>query len=180
MEDLRLRLTSPQGGGEERHLMRIFFLFLLGSVLLAATARAVEPSPAVPRFASLASDKVYMREGPTYRHPILWVYHRRGLPVEIVAQYDVCRKVRDADGTTGWVHASMIAERRTVVVTADKPAPVRRSDDPRGAIIALAGKGVIAKLDACEATACEIEAGETQGWIDKKNIWGVRVGEVFR
>jgi SH3-like domain-containing protein len=155
-------------------------LLLLGGVLLAAPAPAAEPSSAVPRFASLSSDKVYMREGPTYRHPILWVYHRRGLPVEIVAQYDVWRKVRDADGTAGWVHASMIAERRTVVVTAARPAPVRRSDDPRAKIIALAAKGVVAKLEACEAEACEIEAGDTQGWIDKKNIWGVRVGEVFR
>ena len=160
--------------------MRISFLLLLGGVLLAATARAAEPSSAVPRFASLASDKVYMREGPTYRHPILWVYHRRGLPVEIVAQYDVWRKVRDADGATGWVHASMIAERRTVVVTAAKPVPVRRSDDPRSTILALASKGVVAKLEACEADACEIEASDTQGWIEKKNIWGVRVGEVFR
>ena len=161
-------------------MMRISLLLLLGGVLLAATARAAEPSSAVPRFASFASDKVYMREGPTYRHPILWVYHRRGLPVEIVAQYDVWRKVRDADGTTGWVHASMIAERRTVVVTAAGPSPVRRSDDPRAAILALASKGVVAKLEACEANACEIETGDTQGWIEKKNIWGVRVGEVFR
>lgn len=160
--------------------MRVFFFAFLGGVLLAATARAAEPSSAVPRFASLASDKVYMREGPTYGHPILWVYRRKGLPVEIVAQYDVWRKVRDADGTAGWVHASMIAERRTVMVTAEKPAPVRRSDDPRSPTIALAAKGVVAKLEACEAEACEIEAGDTQGWIEKKNIWGVRVGEVFR
>lgn len=161
--------------------MRISFLFLLGGVLLAAAAaQAAEPSSAVPRFASLSSDKVFMREGPTYRHPILWVYHRRGLPVEIVAQYDVWRKVRDADGTTGWVHASMIAERRTVVVTAARPAPVRRSDDPHAPILALASKGVVAKLEACEANACEIEAEGAQGWIEKKNIWGVRVGEVFR
>ena len=140
-----------------------------------------EPSSAVPRFASFASDKVYMREGPTYRHPILWVYHRRGLPVEIVAQYDVWRKVRDADGTTGWVHASMIAERRTVVVTSPRPvAGAAFETMPRSPILALAQTGVVAKLEACEADACEIEAGETQGWIEKKNIWGVRVGEIFR
>ena len=160
--------------------MRFSIFLLLGGVLLAVAARAAEPSSAVPRFASLASDKVYMREGPTYRHPILWVYHRRGLPVEIVAQYDVWRKVRDADGSTGWVHASMIAERRTVVVTAEGRSPVRRSDDLRSPTIALAQKGVVAKLEACQADACEIEAGDTQGWIEKKNIWGVRVGEVFR
>jgi SH3-like domain-containing protein len=74
----------------------------------------------------------------------------------------------------------MVAERRTIVVTAAKPAPVRRSDDPRSPILALAQKGVVAKLEACEADACEIVASDTQGWIEKKNIWGVRVGEVFR
>ena len=134
----------------------------------------------MPRFASLSRDKVYMREGPTYRHPILWVYRRKGLPVEVIAQYDVWRRVRDADGTTGWVAAPMIAERRTVVVISGRPAPLRRSDDPRSPIMALAQKGVVAKLDACEAWTCEIDAGEARGWIDKKNIWGVRVGEVFR
>lgn len=156
------------------------FLFLLGGVLFAASAQAAEPSLAVPRFASFSSDKVYMREGPTYRHPILWVYRRRGLPVEILAQYDVWRRVRDADGTTGWVHASMIAERRTVLVTAKAPAPVRRSSDPHSPILALAQPGVVAKLEACEAAACQIEASGAEGWIDKKNIWGVRVGEIFR
>jgi len=151
-------------------------------ILLTGTlaARAGEPISAVPRFASFASDKVYMREGPTYRHPILWVYRRRGLPVEIVSQYDVWRRVRDADGTTGWVHSSMIAERRTVLVTAKRPAPVRRSSDPRSPILALAQPGVVAKLEACEASACQIEASGAEGWIDKKNIWGVRVGETFR
>src|SRR5277367_80515 len=138
----------PMRGRWSGVFVRISFLFLLGGVLLAVAARAAEPSSAVPRFASLASDKVYMREGPTYRHPILWVYHRRGLPVEIVAEYDVWRKVRDADGTAGWVHASMIAERRTVVVTAAGSSPVRRSDDPRAPILALASKGVVAKLEA--------------------------------
>lgn len=156
------------------------FLFLLCGVLFAAATLAAEPGAAVPRFASLASDKVFMREGPTYRHPILWVYRRRGLPVEILAQYDVWRRVRDVDGTTGWVHSSMIAERRTVLVTAKAPAPVRRSGDPRSPILALAQPGVVAKLEACEATACEIEASGAEGWIDKKNIWGVRVGEIFQ
>jgi SH3-like domain-containing protein len=132
----------------------------------------------VPRFASLASDKVYMREGPTYRHPILWVYRRKGLPVEVVAQYDVWRRVRDSEGTTGWVHSSMISATRTILVTAR--AAIRRSDDPHAKILALAQPGVVAKLEACDASACEIAAGDTEGWIEKKNIWGVKTGETFR
>src|SRR5208282_5566810 len=87
----------------------------LGLALLMAVTASANAADPVPRFASLASDKVYMREGPTYRHPILWVYRRKGLPVEVIGQYDVWRRVRDVDGTTGWIHGSMIAETRTVL-----------------------------------------------------------------
>lgn len=146
-------------------------------VLVAGVAAARADGP-VPRFASLASDKVYMREGPTYRHPILWVYRRKGWPVEVIAQYDVWRRVRDKDGTTGWVHGSMISETRTVVTTAK--AALRRGEDPRSPILALAQPGVVAKLEACAISACEIDAAGTEGWIDKKYVWGVKAGEVFR
>jgi len=156
------------------------FLILVGILSLFAppALAADDRPPPVPRFASLASDKVYMREGPTYRHPILWVYRRKGLPVEVVAQYDVWRRVRDSEGTTGWVHSSMISETRTVLVTAR--AEIRRTDDTRAKILALAQPGVVAKLEACDAEACEIAASGTEGWIEKKNIWGVKTGEAFR
>ena len=155
-------------------------LVILAMIMGSETASAAELVSPVPRFASLASDKVYMREGPTYRHPILWVYRRKGLPVEVIQQFDVWRKVRDADGTTGWVHAAMIAETRTVLVTAKTPAPVRRSADSRAAILALAQPGVVAKLETCLPAACEIQTAGLEGWIEKKNVWGVRPGEVFK
>jgi SH3-like domain-containing protein len=120
-----------------------------------------------------------MREGPTYGHPILWVYRRKGLPVEIIGQYDVWRRVRDSEGTTGWIHSSMIAETRTVLVTAKSPVVIRREDDSHARILALAQRGVVAKLLACSKNACEVDADGTEGWIDKKNIWGVKTGEVF-
>ncbi len=161
--------------------MRLFVLFvaITGVIAVSQTQAAEQPSP-VPRFASLSRDQVYMREGPTYRHRVLWVYHRKGLPVQIVAQFDVWRRIRDADGTTGWVHSSMISETRTVVVTSKKPAPVYRGGDPRSQILALAEPGVIAKLETCTAALCEINAEGTEGWIEKKNVWGVKPGEFLR
>ncbi len=149
------------------------------SVVATAFAQAGEPAPPLPYFASLASSKVYMREGPTYRHSILWVYHRKGLPVEVLARYDVWRRVRDADGTTGWIHSAMISDTRTVIVVAKTPVPIRRSADPHSPILALAQHGVVAKLEACAATACEIDAAGAEGWIEKRDIWGIRIGEVF-
>ncbi len=164
---------------------------VIGVALAVLVAGAMAPTMAsqtaaaganfpVPRFASFASDRVYMREGPTYGHRILWVYHRKGLPVQVLAQYDVWRRVKDSQGAIGWVHASMISEIRTILVTAKSRVPVRRSDDPHSPMIALAQSGVVARLEACGALACEIESAGIEGWIEKKNIWGVRPGEMFR
>lgn len=158
---------------------RILSLSLVAatSLALASPARADDGQPKLPRFASLSSGKVYLRQGPTYKNRILWVYHRKGLPVEILAQFDVWRRVRMPDGTIGWVHVAMLSSSRTVVVTGKAQAPIREEASPHSRILALAQPGVIAKLDHCEAAACEIDVAGTDGWIAKKNVWGVKLGE---
>ena len=132
-----------------------------------------------PHYVSLDSDKVYMREGPTYENRILWVYHRKGLPLLETAEFDVWRRVSDPDGTVGWVHSSMISNNRTVLVTSKQPAALRAHEEPNSPILALAQPGVIAKLKACGPQACQVSTGGAEGWVDKKNIWGVNAGDVF-
>ena len=154
-------------------------IWVLTALLLAGAADA-EGTGAIPRYASFDNAKVYLREGPSYDHRILWIYHRKGLPVRIIAQYDVWRRVQDADGVVGWVHASMLSDARTVMVISPKPAAIREDDGPSSKILALAQPGVIAKLEGCQPTECEISADGTDGWIDKKNIWGVSTVESFR
>lgn len=146
-------------------------------LLLAAAAPAAPEGMDQPRFASFSAAKVYLREGPSYRNRILWIYHRRGLPVEVLAAYDVWRRIRMPDGAVGWVHAAMLSGSRTVVVTGTANAPIRGEAAAGSQTLALARPGVIAKLETCEASACEISVDGTDGWIDKKNVWGVRAGE---
>ncbi len=148
----------------------------LAAGLIPAAVRA-DDAPPLPRFASLSAPKVYLRQGPTYKNRILWVYHRVGLPVEILAQFDVWRRVRMPDGAVGWIHVAMLSSARTVVVTDKAGAPLRAGPGPDTKILALARPGVIAKLDHCEASACEVRVAGSDGWFDKKNIWGVRLGE---
>ena len=142
-----------------------------------AAAPAVAEGAKLPRFASFAAAKTYLRQGPSYRNRILWVYHRRGLPVEILARYDVWRRIRLPDGAVGWVHTALLSARRTVVVTSKAKAPIREEAAPGSKTLALAAPGVIAKLSACQAAACQISVDGIDGWIDKKNVWGVRLGE---
>src|SRR5580658_7689361 len=102
----------------------------------------------LPHFATLHSDKVNLRAGPGDRYPIQWVYLRKDWPVEVIAQFDHWRRVRDWEGTEGWVHEKMVTSRREVIVTGSIHT-LRRSPDPGAAPLARAEPGVMAKLDEC-------------------------------
>ena len=151
-------------------------LLLAVAALLALLGLGAAPAS---EFGSFAHDEVNLREGPSYQHRVVWIYHRKDLPVEVIGQYDIWRHVRVFDGATGWIHMNMLSPRRTVVVTSARPVPIRDDAGPGGKAIAFAQHGVVAKLEACKADACEIMASGTEGWVRKQDIWGVRAGEVF-
>src|SRR5215470_13903432 len=71
----------------------------------------------VPRYVSLKSDHVNVRAGPTKDNDVAWIYTRSGLPVEITAEFENWRRVRDSEGAEGWVYHSLLSGRRTAVVT---------------------------------------------------------------
>jgi hypothetical protein len=70
----------------------------------------------IPRFVSLKAEKVNVRRGPSSDHPVAWVFQRKGLPVEIVAEFENWRRVRDSDGEEGWILQNMLSGKRTAVI----------------------------------------------------------------
>jgi hypothetical protein len=66
----------------------------------------------LPRFVTLKADKVNVRRGPSSEHPVAFVFQRKGLPVEITAEFENWRKIRDSDGAEGWILQSMLSGRR--------------------------------------------------------------------
>ena len=131
----------------------------------------------VPRYVSLKSGEVYLREGPSSGHKVEWVYVRRGLPVEVIAEYDVWRRIRDADGVVGWVHKGMLDGKRSVLMTGEANIPLRESPAPDAAIVAYAQPGVIARLETCGGSFCEVKAQAIDGYVSRTQIWGVYAGE---
>lgn len=142
------------------------------------SAKPVE-TKAAPHFASLRSEKVNMRSGPSGDFPIQWVFMRRGLPVEIVASFDIWRKVRDFDGTEGWVHQQMLTGRRNVMVTG-AVRDLRRDPDPASGIVAQLEPGVIASVAHCDMAWCELKAGGYKGWLKREELWGLEPDEVIQ
>src|SRR5215475_1432117 len=70
----------------------------------------------IPRFASLRSDEVNVRTGPGPRYPIDWVFKRKGMPIEIVAEYENWRKIRDFQGASGWVYQGLLTGKRSFII----------------------------------------------------------------
>lgn len=146
----------------------------------------------VPRFVSLKSNRINVRRGPGSDNQISWVYKKKGLPVEIVAESNRWRKIRDRDGDTGWVWHSMLDGRRSALVTGmpaqgqtggkpDEKTPVPLFAEPseKSAVIAYAEVGVIARMSFCQDRWCELQANGYEGWVLRDDIWGTYPGENF-
>lgn len=138
----------------------------------AAAAAEFEGKLPVPRFVSLHADKVNLRTGPGRRYPIEWILTRKNLPVEVTAEFEHWRRIRDYEGTVGWVHERMLEGKRDVVVTG-AVRPLRREPDPTATVVARAEPGVIARLLECRGAWCRIDAGTASGWVRRDDIWGV-------
>ena len=152
----------------------LLFLILLASAPSAAGAADEEPAgPKVPRFVSLQADKVNLRTGPGRRYPIEWVLTRRDLPVEVIAQFENWRRIREWDGTTGWVQQHLVTGKRHVVVEKGGHRPIHQQPDASSALVARAEPGVVARLVECRRAWCNIETATVSGWMRRADLWGV-------
>ena len=133
---------------------------------------------ATPRFVSLASATVHMRAGPGVRYPITWVYKRRGTPFMVMAEHEYWRKVRDIEGTEGWMHRSLLSGWRTAVLRAGV-TELRRSPDAKSPVVLRAEAGVIGKLLTCEKAWCQMDLADTNAWLPRAAIFGALPNERF-
>lgn len=168
-------------------MLRGLPLFVALAVLFACPASAVVAQQtgtatglAIPRYVSLKTDRVNLREGPSKDHATTWVFQRAGLPVEITAEFETWRKVRDSEGSEGWVLHSLLSGRRTALV-----APWKKGENFKifvkanesSDLAATLQSGVIGNIRSCDATWCLIDGDGFKGYIKQANLWGVYPGE---
>ena len=136
---------------------------------------------AIPRFVSLKTDRVNVRRGPARDHEVVWVFTRTGLPVEIIAESDNWRRIRDVDGSEGWILHSLLSGRRTALVAPwAKEATLnlysaRSADAPINARLA---PGVLGQIKTCGNGWCRLSGDRFDGWIQQDRLWGVYPDEV--
>jgi SH3-like domain-containing protein len=160
-------------------------LAIAAALLLVSRPARADPIGSVtklplPRFASLKTDRVNLREGPSKDHATKWVYQRAGLPVEITAEFEIWRKVRDSEGVEGWVLHSLLSGRRTALVTPNKKgenSKIYGRPSASDELAATLQAGVIVNIRNCDGSWCQIDGDGFKGYIEQVKLWGVYPNE---
>lgn len=165
-------------------------LTMVALTCLPASAQSTDKGASglpLPRFVSLKAARVNLRIGPSTDYAVSWLYLKAGLPVEIIQEYENWRRVRDADGTEGWVSQSLLSGERTAVAAPwmkaqgpDVYVNLRRDSMGNAGIVAKLQPGVVIKLQECTGNWCRANVNGTNGWVSQAEIWGAYPGEAFK
>lgn len=171
---------------------RFFSLLALPALLVLAPVTA-KPAAAqqnlsvgrstglpIPRFVSLDARQreVNVRFGPGQQYPINWVFSRPGIPLEIIAEFDNWRKIKDYEGQEGWISARLLSGRRTIMVQGTI-RDLRRTAASQARVLLRVEPGVIGSLMECRSNWCRVEIEGQRGWMQRSEFWGTLPGEAI-
>ncbi len=166
----------------KKYILQLCFLMVLTLLprhIYAETDPFKSTPYPVPRFVSLSADEVYVRAGPGIKYPIEWVFKKKGLPVEIVLEYERWRKIKDHEGQEGWIYGALLSGKRTGLVRGDTQASLYKKPKQTSRLKAYLEPRALVFIEKCALEWCKIEAQGHKGWLQKKDIWGVYEKEIF-
>ena len=134
----------------------------------------------IPRYVSLKSDDSNIRVGPSKNYPIKIKYIKKNYPLKVLEEYEEWRKVEDFNKNIGWIHKSLITGTRTGIVLSNDNSNIKLLNTLDGNVIGEIGKKNIIFLNKCKIDWCLVSSGNFQGWMNKKNIWGVKEKEIIK
>lgn len=162
-----------------RFVIALFVILNLAQPAWAAKDVQNNSGLPLPRFTCLKTAEVNVRTGPGARYPIQFVYRRETMPVEVIEEYDLWRKIRDIEGTTGWVHKQMLDGKRYALIRGKEPVVLRFEPDGKSKPLLKAEPMVIARVVECEKEWCRLQLTGRKGWVQKTSLWGIYDKEVF-
>lgn len=145
--------------------------------MTTSSVLALEKNP-VPRFSSLKPSEVNARVGPGPNYPIEWIYLKAGLPIEIIAEFDTWRKIRDKEGTESWVHQTMLCSKRHAIIQ-DPEVLVYSHMDLKSTPLVRLQAGVIVELLKCREDWCQVRIYDFKGWVKRSSLWGLYPQEIL-
>jgi SH3-like domain-containing protein len=165
------------GGQAARGAILFALLFAFG--LLGAcgpkTGAGERQTPSglpVPRYVSLKFDPINARAGPSDDHRLLWQYHAKNLPVQVIAETADWRRICDPDGSVSWVHRRTTDGRRTVIRLEPTPLALLAQPKDGAGVVAYLAPRAIAMFDKCQKDWCRLKIDRASGWVPQAAVWG--------
>ncbi len=147
-------------------MMRRTLLLALSVLLPVMPALAAD-------YRSVSDAAAVLYDAPSQKAKKLYLI-RAQTPVELVVKLDRWIKVRDAEGSLAWIEASQLAERRTVIVTANT-AELRQADQDSSVVLLQLAKWVVLDFVAPAAPGwVKVKhADGATGFVRSTQIWGL-------
>ena len=159
--------------------IKIRSIYILFAVIIYGQNAAIAMNESkATRFATIGTLEANVRAGPGSQYPIIWQYIKQGLPVEIIAEYENWRKVKDHDGSVGWVLRALLSAKRNAIIT-DGVHLLYSSDSSKSNPMIKIEAGVIVNINKCRKNWCAITVNDYNGWIEQEYLWGTYLGEII-
>lgn len=149
-----------------KNYLIFLYLFLL---ILFFTSKLFSGESII--FLSLKKNEVNLRQGPSFKYPIILTYNKKYLPIAILDKSETWRKVKDFENNSGWIHISQLSKKNSAIniknnsILFKKPTIYSRP-------IAKLETGRLVLIKKCKVKWCKINSGNFSGWIKKNYLWG--------
>ena len=122
-------------------------------------------------YLTLRNEKVNLRQGPSFNHPIKLVYKKKFLPVLVIDKSYNFRKIIDHENNSGWIHITQLSKKKAALNNQEKSV-IFQKPSKYSEPLALAEKGRLFLVKKCKHGWCKIKTENYTGWIMKKNLKG--------
>ncbi len=122
-------------------------------------------------YLTLRNEKVNLRQGPSFNHPIKLVYKKKFLPVLVIDKSYNFRKIIDHENNSGWIHITQLSKKKAALNNQEKSV-IFQKPSKYSEPLALAEKGRLFLVKKCKHDWCKIKTENYTGWIMKKNLKG--------
>ena len=122
-------------------------------------------------FLSLKNSEVNLRQGPSFDHPIRFVYKKKFLPLIILEKSDVWLKTKDFQNNSGWIHISQLSNKKSAINIQHNSIIYKKSTIYSKPVARL-GVGRLLLVKKCKIDWCKVSTSNYNGWIFKKFLWG--------
>ena len=122
-------------------------------------------------FLSLKKNEVNLRQGPSFKYPIILTYKKKYLPILVLDKFETWRKVKDFENNSGWIHISQLSKKKSAINTKNNSVLYKKSTIYSKPIATLE-IGRLVLIEKCKVKWCKITTGDFKGWVFKSSLWG--------